>query len=155
MDNLCPGASTEVNDRRSSSGLLPPDVLFDQSQITLIEEGQPGQRAIVSGTYTRGAWKANVRLNYFGEVAGEGFTPGVKQTWGAKTLTDASLSYAFSPDLSVTAGGLNVFDVFPDKWDLEGGFPFPQLGFVYGWETLPFGINGGYYFARLDYRLKH
>ena len=26
-------------------------------------------------------------------------------------------------------------------------------GFTYGWETLPFGINGGSYFARLNFHL--
>ena len=39
-----------------------------------------------------------------------------------------------------------MFDVYPDKWD--NGFPFPELGFTYGWETLPFGLNGGYYYAK-------
>jgi len=70
-------------------------------------------------------------------------------------LTDLSVSRRLTEDLSLTLGGLNVFDEFPDKWDPVNAFPFPQLGFTYGWETLPFGINGGYYFTRLNYRLKH
>jgi iron complex outermembrane receptor protein len=148
--------STEVQSIRSSSDILPPAVLFDQAQVTLIEEGQPGERATVSGTLYQGSrWNANVRFNYFGEVAGEGFTPGFKQTWSAKVLTDASLTYSFPNDLSVTVGGNNLFDVFPDNWDPEQAFPFPQLGFVYGWETLPFGLNGGSYYARLNYRFRH
>lgn len=40
----------------------------------------------------------------------------------------------------------------PALWDPNRAFPFPQLGFTYGWETLPFGINGGSYFTRLGYR---
>jgi iron complex outermembrane receptor protein len=60
-----------------------------------------------------------------------------------------------SDAVSVTVGGLNIFDEYPDEWDPDNAFPFPQLGFVYGWETLPFGINGGYYFARLNYRFHH
>lgn len=146
---------TEVTDRRSSSSILPPAVLFDQAQVTLIEEGQPGEHYVLSGTYFRGGWKGNLRFNYFGEVAGEGFTPGFKQTWGGKWLTDVSLTAPLGNNLSLTIGGLNVFDEYPDKWDEQRAFPFPQLGFVYGWETLPFGINGGYYFARLNYRFNH
>jgi iron complex outermembrane receptor protein len=107
---------------------------------------------VLSGTYFRGDWKANLRFNYFGEVAGEGFTPGFKQTWGGKWLTDVALTAPLGRGLSLTLGGLNVFDEYPDKWDEVNAFPFPQLGFTYGWETLPFGINGGYYFLRLDYR---
>lgn len=146
---------TEVVARRSSSDILPAEVLFDDAQITLIEEGQPGEHFVVGGTYYTGPWSANLRFNYFGEVAGEGFTPGFKQTWGSKVLTDLSVSRKLSEDFSITFGGLNVFDEFPDRWDPDNAFPFPQLGFTYGWETLPFGINGGYYFTRLSYRLKH
>jgi iron complex outermembrane receptor protein len=146
---------TEVADRRSSSSILPAEVLFDQAQVTLVEEGQPGEHFVLSGTYYRGPWTTNLRFNYFGEVAGEGFTPGFKQTWGAKWLTDLSVGYAITDSLKLTVGGLNIFDEYPDEWDSVRAFPFPQLGFVYGWETLPFGINGGYYFARLNYRFDH
>jgi iron complex outermembrane recepter protein len=146
---------TEVTGRRSSSSLLPPEVLFDQAQITLIEEGQPGEHYVLGGTYYRNRWKANLRFNYFGEVAGEGFTPGFKQTWDGKWLTDLSFSVPLGNTLDLTVGGLNIFDEYPDRWDEQNAAPFPQLGFVYGWETLPFGINGGYYFARLNYRLNH
>jgi iron complex outermembrane receptor protein len=148
---------TEVKDRRSSSSILPAAVLFDQAQVTLVEEGQPRQHHIVGATYRRGGWKGNLRFNYFGKVAGEGFTPGLKQTWGGKWLTDASVTVPLrSEQLTLTVGGLNIFDVYPDKWaspnpDVN---PFPFLGFVYGWETLPFGINGGYYYARLNYRFQ-
>ncbi len=146
---------TEVTDRRSSSDILPPAVLFDQAQVTLIEEGQPRQHYVLSGTYYRGPLTTNLRFNYFGEVAGEGFTPGFKQTWGGKWLTDLSIGYNLTDKLKLTVGGLNIFDEYPDNWDTVQAFPFPQLGFVYGWETLPFGINGGYYFARLNYRFNH
>jgi len=159
---------TQVKNRKSSSGILPAAVLFDQAQVTLVEEGQPRQHHVLGATYRRGGWGANVRFNYFGKVAGEGFTPrpegcatnpcggGFKQTWGGKWLTDASFTVPLKKDtLSLTVGGLNVFDVYPDNWDLVKAFPFPQLGFLYGWETLPFGINGGYYYARVDLRLPH
>jgi iron complex outermembrane receptor protein len=146
---------TDVTARRSSSDILPPQVLFDQAQVTLVEEGQPGEHYVLSGTYYRAGWSANLRLNWFGEVAGEGFTPGFKQTWSGKWLTDVSFSYPLSESLNLTVGGLNVFDTFPDRWDPQNAFPFPQLGWTYGWETLPFGINGGYYFARLKYNFRH
>jgi iron complex outermembrane receptor protein len=143
---------TEVTDRRSSSSILPAPVLFDDAQVTLIEEGQPGERYVLSGTYYRGGWSANLRFNYFGEVAGQGFTPGFTQTWGGKWLTDVAVTIPIFDQLDFTIGGLNVFDEYPDEWDTTRAFPFPQLGFTYGWETLPFGINGGYYFARLNWR---
>ena len=146
---------TEVTARRSSSSILPAPVLFDNTQVTLIEEGQPSEHYVLSGTWYAGDWTTNLRFNYFGEVAGQGFTPGFTQTWGAKWLTDLSIGYNVTDDLKFTVGGLNIFDEYPDDWDAVNAFPFPQLGFTYGWETLPFGLNGGYYFARLSYRFDH
>jgi iron complex outermembrane recepter protein len=144
--------NTDVTALHSDSTILPPEVLFDQAQKTLVEEGQPQQHYLISGTYLRSGWQGNVSLNYFGEVAGEGFTPGFKQVWGAKWLTDAMISYTIPQGLTFTFGGLNIFNVFPDKWDPTRAFPFPELGFIYGWETLPFGMNGASFYGRVDYR---
>lgn len=52
----------------------------------------------------------------------------------------------------LTLGSNNFLDTYPDKWDENQAFPFPQLGFTYGWETLPFGINGAYYYAKIDWK---
>jgi iron complex outermembrane receptor protein len=142
---------TEVTDRRSPSTILPPEVLFDQDQITLVEEGQPQQHYTFSGTYLTGSWNANLRFNYFGEVAGGGFTA-LKQVWGGKWLTDASVGYTFSNGFTLSGGGLNIFDVYPDEWDPAISGDFALIGFVYGWETLPFGMNGASYYFRAGYR---
>ncbi|UXI67860.1 TonB-dependent receptor plug domain-containing protein [Tahibacter amnicola] len=145
---------TEVLRVNSPSSLFPASVIFGQEQITLIEEGQPRQRATIGGNYGIGAWRADLAFNYYGSVAGEGFTPGLKQKWGGKWLTDLAFSYNFNDDFKLTVGGNNIFDVYPDKWETTGPDqnPFPALGFKYGWETLPFGLNGGYYYARMNYR---
>lgn len=143
---------TEVRERRSQSPILSPEQLFDDTQVTLIEEGQPGAHHMLQGVYETGAWQWTARANYYGSVSGEGFTPGVKETWGGKTLFDLSARYSFNDNTHLTVGGNNIFDTYPDKWDPVDGFPFPQLGFKYGWETMPFGMNGGSYYVRLDYR---
>ncbi|WP_144898850.1 TonB-dependent receptor plug domain-containing protein [Luteimonas cucumeris] len=151
---------TEVKQRRSQSAILPPERLFDDTQVTLIEEGQPGAHHVLQGLYRTGAWDFTLRGNYFGSVSGEGFTPGIKQTWGGKWLTDLAVGFRFNDKVKLTVGGNNIFDTYPDKWtagitdpnDPNLNNPFPALGFIYGWETLPFGINGGYYYAKLDLR---
>jgi iron complex outermembrane receptor protein len=141
---------TEVKERHSQSSILPPEVLFDDPQVTLIEEGQPGSHHVLQGVYHIGDWDWTLRANYYGSVAGEGFTPGVKQKWDGQTLFDAAVAWQINDSWRVTIGANNLLDTYPDKWDPVNGFPFPQLGFLYGWETLPFGINGGYYYAKLD-----
>lgn len=143
---------TDVTGRRSASSIIPVDLLFPDSQVTLVEEGQPRRHFVLGARLYRGHLTTDVRLNYFGSVAAEWFTTGFKQTWGGKWLTDASVTFEATRGLSLTVGGLNIFDVYPDKWDADRAFPFPQLGFIYGWETVPFGINGGYYYARVNYK---
>ncbi|RNF82888.1 TonB-dependent receptor plug domain-containing protein [Montanilutibacter psychrotolerans] len=143
---------TEVKERRSQSAILSPTQLFDDTQITLVERGQPRSHHVLQAVYEAGKWQITGRGNYYGSVTGEGFTPGIKQTWGGKTLFDLGIRYAFNESTSVTVGGNNIFDTYPDKWDEVGGAPFPQLGFKYGWETMPFGMNGGSWYVKFDHR---
>jgi len=142
---------TEVTGKNSPPTLLAAIDLFDFRQVTLIERGQPRQHHTLSGTYYHGPWIGNLRFSYFGEVSGNGFPPALEQTWSGKWLTDASVTYTLHNGVGITFGGLNIFNVYPDKWDPVRGFFWPQLGFVYGWETFPFGINGGSYYGRVTY----
>ena len=142
---------TKVKDRHSQSSVLTGAQLFDDTQVTLIEKGQPRQHHVVAADYTVGQWNATARANYFGEVEGQGFTPGFIQTWSAKWILDLTGRYNFSKKLSLTAGVNNLFDTYPTRWDPVRAAPFPQLGFTYCWETCPFGINGRSYYVKADY----
>jgi iron complex outermembrane receptor protein len=142
---------TEVTDVHSTSPIIPEAALFGSVQETLIERGQPREHHVLQGIWSKGRLDLTLRENYFGEVQGEGFT-GVRESWDGKWLTDLAIGYRFSDAVKLTIGGNNIFDIYPDHWDPDAAFPFPQLGFTYGWETLPFGMNGGSYYARLDFR---
>ena len=142
---------TKVKDRHSQSSVLTGAQLFDDTQVTLIEKGQPRQHHVVAADYTLGQWNATARANYFGEVEGQGFTPGFIQTWSAKWIVDLTGRYNFTRKLSLTAGVNNLFDTYPTRWDPVKAAPFPQLGFTHCWETCPFGINGRSYYVKADY----
>ncbi|WP_292037944.1 TonB-dependent receptor plug domain-containing protein [Massilia sp. UBA6681] len=142
---------TKVKDRHSQSSVLTGAQLFDDTQVTLIEKGQPRQHHVVAADYTAGQWNATARANYFGEVEGQGFTPGFIQTWSAKWIVDLTGRYNFTRKLSLTAGVNNLFDTYPTRWDPVKAAPFPQLGFTHCWETCPFGINGRSYYVKADY----
>jgi iron complex outermembrane receptor protein len=144
---------TKVAGRHSDSPVLTGTQLFDDSQVTLIERGQPRQHHVLSADYTTGAWNGNLRANYYGEVQGQGFTAPFVQTWDAKWIFDATLRYNFTKRASLTLGGNNLFNTFPTRWDPVKAAPFPQLGFTYCWETCPFGINGRSWYARVDVAL--
>jgi iron complex outermembrane receptor protein len=142
---------TKVKNRHSQSSVLTGAQLFDDTQVTLIEKGQPRQHHVVAADYTLGQWNATARANYFGEVEGQGFTPGFIQTWSAKWILDLTGRYNFTRKLSLSAGINNLFDTYPTRWDPVKAAPFPQLGFTHCWETCPFGINGRSYYVKADY----
>ncbi|KFN43495.1 TonB-dependent receptor plug domain-containing protein [Arenimonas oryziterrae] len=140
---------TEVDRIKSQSSVIPTDMLFSETQVTLIEEALPNSRVSLGLNYSQNNWRVGLTNTYYGSVSGQGFT-GVKHKWRGKWLTDVSIGYKFNDNFDVSVGGNNVFDVYPDEW--KNAFPFPELGFTYGWETLPFGLNGGYYYARLNWK---
>ena len=142
---------TQVKARRSSSPVLNGAQLFDDAQVTLIERGQPRQHHGVAADYARGAWGANLRANFYGEVQGQGFSAPFVQTWEAKWLIDLALRYRFTRSLSLSAGVDNAFDRYPTRWDTTRAAPFPQMGFTHCWETCPFGMNGRTMYARAEY----
>ena len=142
---------TEVTGRHSTSSILTGEQVFDASQVTLIEHGQPRRHHVLAADYTMGKWNGNLRANYYGEVKGEGFTPGFVQTWDAKWIADLTLRYSFTKKLSLALGVNNLFDTYPTDWDKTRAAPFPQMGFTHCWETCPFGMNGRSAYVKADY----
>jgi iron complex outermembrane receptor protein len=144
--------ATSVDARASSSKVLSGAQLFDDAQVTLIERGQPRKHHVVAADFTTGPWNLNARANYYGEVAGQGFTAPFVQTWEPKWLLDLSGRFAFTRSVALGAGVNNVFDTYPSRWNPVKAAPFPQMGFNYCWETCPFGMNGRSLYAKADYR---
>jgi len=137
---------TEVTKRHSSSSVLTGEQLFDKSQVTLIEHGQPRQHHVVAADYTAGQWNVNARANYFGSVEAENFSP--LQKWDARWLVDTSVRYAFTPRTFLSVGVNNMFNQMPSEW--TNGGVFPKLGFTRCWETCPIGVNGRSFYVRAD-----
>ena len=137
---------TEVTKRHSSSSVLTGEQLFDKSQVTLIEHGQPRQHHVVAADYTAGQWNVNARANYFGSVEAENFSP--LQKWDSRWLVDTSVRYAFTPRTFLSVGVNNMFNQLPSEW--TNGGAFPKLGFTRCWETCPIGVNGRSFYVRAD-----
>jgi iron complex outermembrane receptor protein len=142
---------TEVTNRYSVSPLVGAERVFDDTQKTLVERGQPRQHHVVKADYSTGRWNLNARGNYYGPVQGQGYTSPYVQTWDARWIADLSLRYAVNKRLSLSAGANNVFDTYPSRWDTTGAAPFPQMGFTHCWETCPVNLNGRTLYARADY----
>ena len=77
------------------------------------------------------------------------------QIFAAKTLFDLDVSYTIADHYTLTLGANNVFNVYPDKIKASAVNPIFALsgalndGQIYPRSGGPFGINGGFYYARL------
>jgi iron complex outermembrane receptor protein len=77
------------------------------------------------------------------------------QHFGDKFITDLDVSYTFMDHYTLTLGANNLFNTYPDKIKATVDNPIYALtdsisnGSIYPRPGGPFGINGGYWYARL------
>jgi iron complex outermembrane receptor protein len=153
-----------------STALLP---LVNKQQEYNIANLAPRNRIVASAAWQIGDFSTNLRANYFGEWSNAleyNLTPPVpnsaaatvappSQIFGAKTLFDLDVSYTFADHFTFTVGANNIFNVFPDKIAASPVNPIYALtgalndGQIYPRSGGPFGMNGGFYYARL--RIKY
>lgn len=130
------------------AGATRPVVLLDTISISLIETSQPREKVLASIGYQWHKLNATVRFNYFGPVTAwekPANQPHRSQTFSGKTLTDIVLSYNVTSKFTVTLGGNNIFDVYPDRVFtnyasyFNGQTPFTR-------NANQFGFNGAFYY---------
>ena len=140
---------TDVTNINTSSSIVPNEVIFDSAQTLLIEKGQPQQRLSASVMVDVDSVMITGRVTHYGEVTTAAYgTPA--NTWGAKSLIDLTARWSVTDQIDVSGGILNLTDEYPDEWGNEGGI-FPQIGFKYGWASMPFSIAGREFYVRASY----
>ncbi|MEN7538619.1 TonB-dependent receptor plug domain-containing protein [Aurantiacibacter flavus] len=133
--------------------------LLGPSAMTILEDATPKWRLLPSLTYRRGAFSMTLRESIYGKVSrilslnGTG-VGGTRQTMGTTAVTDIDIEYEFADGMTFGIGANNLFDKRPDTAPTinDGGVLRPADGtYVYNMPMLasPFGINGGYYYAKL------
>jgi iron complex outermembrane receptor protein len=156
------------NIKLSTAGLP----LVNKQQEYNIANLAPQNRITASASWQIANFTINTRANYYGKwsnaleyntvVVPNSATATVappSQIFGAKTLFDLDVSYTFAEHFTLTVGANNVFNVFPDKIQASPVNPIYALsgglndGQVYPRSGGPFGMNGGFYYARL--RIKY
>jgi iron complex outermembrane receptor protein len=136
--------------------------LFDRQQRNRIETGQPASKFSLMAAYTIGKWDFLARAVRWGQVqflnnvdpnlknknTGAYFNDialGTDQIFGAKLTTDLVVTFRLNPSVALSAGGNNIFDVYPDKVFVD---PRNDLASVYanpiqGANKAPGGYNSG------------
>ncbi|MEO6682632.1 MAG: TonB-dependent receptor, partial [Ginsengibacter sp.] len=140
---------------------------FNREDQSRFEDANPHSKISFSANYKVNKFGVMLRFVRFGEVvykdggnsAADPFSQNIilnaftgkaeatDQTFSAKTVTDLSLSYQLTKELSVVVGANNLFNVYPD---IQAHSNNQSLGrFLFSRRVEQQGYNGAYYFARL------
>ncbi len=126
----------------------------NNARIYDLENQIPAHRSVLSFSWASGGmFDALLRFNYFdgwSTTAGlfNESDPPATFNYGSTLLVDAEVSATINEMFTVTLGGENLFDEYPDD-EKDGTLSF--LG-VEDALTSPYGFNGGFYYLRLTAR---
>ena len=133
---------------------------FDRTEQSRVELANPKNKISLSANYQLKKIGLMARATRFGAVSTWSVDPRLDETYDAKIVTDASISYSILPQVRVTIGANNLFDVYPDKlkWFRDGNGDKSNIyygntsdgRFVYSRNATQFGMNGGYYYISLS-----
>ena len=126
-------------------------VLFNREERNRLESALPRQAASASARYTGGRISAGLRSNYYGTIWYRPTNPDNDEDFGAKVLFDADIGYNLSDGVVLQIGANNIFNTFPDRHQLDANIS--DGNFPYSRRVTQFGMNGGFYYARLQFTL--
>ena len=126
-------------------------ILFDAERQADLTVATPRNKIILSGDWSRGPWSVNLQATQYGRYA-EANTAGVAtlakanpRYYSAQWITDLEIDYKVARNTKVGIGADNLFDVYPDAV----GIVSAQYGTGRYGNFSPFGITGGYWYARV------
>jgi iron complex outermembrane receptor protein len=125
--------------------------LFNREERNRLEDALPHQKIAGSARWESGRWSALARVTHFGKVEYKPTSSDNDETFDAKTLLDVDLGIELMPGVRWTVGANNVFDTFPDEHEKAGNRSSER--FIYSRRVTQFGMNGGFYYTRLQLTL--
>ncbi len=138
------------NNEQEVSNVAPGTI--NTSRVFDLENQVPEQRSNLTVSYDSGELLAgHVRLNRYGSWKSTGglFSPGDASdasSYGSEILVDAEVKFRFGGNYEFAVGGENIFDTLPDAEQ----DPVLQFLGVTNSLTSPFGLNGGFWYARFS-----
>ena len=124
------------------------NLILNREDRNRLEDGLPREKGTLSARYGVGRFSGLARATYYGVIHYRNpGGPAGDERFGAKTLFDLDLGYDVGRGVKVNVGGSNIFNVYPDKQINAGNISFGR--FVYSRRVTQFGMNGGFYYARL------
>ena len=129
---------------------------FNEASRIYLENVLPNTKINLSNTLTVNKFNFFLRNVYFGKVTEANENPTLQQVFSSKIVTDLSLTYKASSAVSMIVGANNIFDIYPDKADMDrdpatAGNQNNRSDGQFDWSrrSQQFGIGGRFLFARL------
>ncbi len=150
----------QVDDIHSSQQIVNAgleDTYFPDDSRVYLEEAVPTTKLSLSNNLTAGKFNVFMRNVYFGEVTEATTNVNRQQVFSDKIVTDLSVGFKATDNLTLTVGANNIFDVYPDRAGqtlADGGNNRSDGRFDWSRRAQQFGIGGRFLFARLSFTLK-
>ena len=125
----------------------------NRGSIGQFETGTPSSTIIGTVTYSFGKFSTMLRGTRYGSVTAlasneqtllDGSVGYADQVYTPEFVTDLGITYSFTDNLSLTVGGNNIFNEYPEINSYE------RRGF-YMYSDYQQGSNGSYYFGRVTF----
>ena len=144
-----------ASEQIASAGLT--DTYFPEDSRVYLEEAVPRTKVNLSNTLTMDRFNVFLRNVYFGEVTEATTNVDRQQVFAGKLVTDFSVGFKATEELTFTVGANNIFDIYPDRAAQtlgDGGNNRSSGRFDWSRRSQQFGIGGRFVFARLSFTLK-
>jgi iron complex outermembrane receptor protein len=138
---------------------LQPQTLLDATAISDLETASPRVRVNLGALWKIGKWTINAREAFYGKASELQSSDGAtyyKTEVKPTAITDLEVSYQFDKAWTLSVGANNLFNQYPDQ--VNGNLLAEQRANLDNAAVTiypsfsPFGINGGYYYARLGFK---
>jgi iron complex outermembrane receptor protein len=140
--------------------LAPGAVLYDVASIASLETSAPKYKVVLGAFWTLDKWSVNLKETGYGKSISK-----VLDSFGTPTyrdnvvkpalITDLEVAYSPQDGVKVAIGANNLFNIYPDR--TNGVYRQHLLqqnssGYAVQYPSVSaFGINGGFYYARVTY----
>jgi iron complex outermembrane receptor protein len=128
--------------------------LLTVNSISALTTATPKVKTILGALYTVGPFSFNLRETIYGSTSEYLSRTGATYTGlfiGTAAITDLNVSYKITPAIRFDVGANNLFDKKAPTIPTVGGQPL--TGNIYNAPVsfTPWGINGGYYYAKATF----
>ncbi len=140
----------------ATTPVISPQPILSPTAISLLTTATPKEKVVLGAFWTLGKWSVNLRDTIYGptseQVSPNGGTYYLLHI-PVTSITDLDIAYMITKDLKLDLGANNLFDKKPPVVPYVAGVGMVDGNNVYKEpvQFSPYGINGGYYYAKVTY----